>query len=135
MKILTTLMMIGLGLTAASLVPPAAAIPGLRQDEDPPAESGPSLEERVEALERENAGIKAELKAHQEQLTRTYNWLRLLPAAADALDAKMDQARRDGFEAAGPNPRSKKAVLDALKDFATAMKTENPALPKNPSKK
>lgn len=135
MKILTLFLMTGLGLTAAAVVPPAVATPVSIQDEDPPAGSDPisDLEQRVEALEKANGELTARLQAQEELLAKAYAWMKSLPGAGAALRAKVEEARRDGFEKAGPNPRSKKAVLDGLAAFAGAMSAANPAAsPKSP---
>lgn len=92
------------------------------------SENPQDLGERVEKLEKqlEAADAQSEEQAKQiaslqEAQALTSAWFKGLPPAIAALNEKMDQARRDGFEKAGPNPRSKKAVLDGIKSFAHSL--------------
>ena len=127
MKLMTLVLALGLGLTAVSVVPPVAAAP---QDEEPSTDDVAALEKRVAELEALNKGLVERMDAQQELIDRAYAWMKSLPAAGSMLQEKVAAARRDGFEKAGPNPRSKKAVLDGLHDFAAALSTANPAAPK-----
>lgn len=127
MKLLTLVIVLGLGMTAVSIVPPVAAAP---QEEEPSSDDVAALEKRVAELEVLNKGLSERLDAQQELIDRAYAWMKGLPAAGSMLQQKVAEARRDGFEKAGPNPRSKKAVLDGLHGFAAALANGNPAAPK-----
>ncbi len=110
--------------------------PGSRAAESPATTLAPQdeltervkkLEERVDKLESEKAALELSVAAHQKLLKDTFSWLASLPKAADALSDGMDQARKLGFEAAGPNPKAKAEVLESLKGFARALNAGNPA--------
>ena len=86
------------------------------------------LGEKVQALEKQLAEAQLRdaeqtkrLEALETAQARTEAWFRGLPPALEALHGKMAQARKDGFEKAGPNPRSKKAVLDGIQAFSRAL--------------
>jgi hypothetical protein len=91
-------------------------------------DSPQDLGERVEKLEKQLLAADArdlvqakQIADLQEAQARTAAWFKGLPPALEALNQKMDDARRDGFEKAGPNPRSKKAVLDGIKAFTRSI--------------
>ncbi|MEE9392919.1 MAG: hypothetical protein V3W41_10480 [Planctomycetota bacterium] len=79
------------------------------------------LAKRVADLERELASSREALAAVEKRVANMDAWFKRLPVACKALNGKMDEARKSGFEFAGPNPKAKAAVLDGLKSFAAAL--------------
>ena len=80
----------------------------------------------MELLTKSNAVLEQKAAAHEELLRGVYAWLRTLPAATQGLVAKVDSARENGFEKAGPNPRAKTDVLEGLRAFARSLNAANP---------
>lgn len=93
------------------------------------------LRRRVRKLEEHMALVDANLANHQELLKGIFGWFRELPTKCTTLDESMDNARKNGFEYAGPNPRAKSNVLDGLKSFAKSLRNGNPAFPQASTKK
>ena len=99
-----------------------------------------SLTTRVTVLEaalarsEENEGVLLRRLEKSEQiLVGVLDWFARLGPAGESLIAAMNSAREHGFEMAGPNPRSKTAVLEGLKSFAADLQAANPVRP--PEKK
>ncbi len=85
------------------------------------------LTKRVEKLEADKAVLEVKIKAQAKLLGQIYAWLRSVPEACAALEASVLEARKNGFEKAGPNPRAKRNVLEGLRSFADALNAKNPA--------
>lgn len=85
------------------------------------------LKERCAKLEDRCTKAEARAKVLEEFAQKSREWFDGLPALCNALDQKMESARTNGFEKAGPNPDAKKDVLDGLKAFAKALQAKTPA--------
>lgn len=84
-----------------------------------------ALKEQAQKAEDRLALVEKKAKDTEAALAVVEKWLAAVPAACTALDAKMDSARVNGFEKAGPNPDAKRDVLDGLKAFAKALAAAN----------
>ena len=87
------------------------------------------LKLKVEKLTLENATLTSKIRTHEAVLADVFVFFRALPKACEALDKKMDEARQNGFEKAGPNPLSKTDVLDGIKHFTIALRAADPTRP------
>lgn len=83
-----------------------------------PAPAPPTLEERVAALEQQIAAQHAEIERLARLTAGTTLGVQRLSAAAQA-------ARDAGFEAAGPNPAARTALLAGFEELAAAVKEAN----------
>jgi hypothetical protein len=54
----------------------------------------------------------------ERRLDRIDAWFRSMRSASELLDAAANEARRNGFEHAGPNPMARTNVLEGMKGFA-----------------
>ena len=88
------------------------------------------LRTRVEKLEEGARRSEAATKLQDEKIVALQSFVKALPQACQGLDQRMDSARANGFEEAGPNPKAKTDVLEGLKGFAKALNTANPYAPK-----
>lgn len=79
------------------------------------------LEKRLAEADEARAEQGRRLAALEESQARTQAWFQSLGPALNALHGKMDEARKNGFEKAGPNPRAKKAVLDGIQSFSKSL--------------
>ncbi len=102
-----------------------AAVTASPQDEM--AQKLEALTKRVSELEASKVAMEVKVKTQGALLGEVYSWMRSLPSASSALVKSMDEARKNGFEAAGPNPMAKTNVLEGLKSFAEALNASNPA--------
>jgi hypothetical protein len=80
-----------------------------RQDE-----SAKKIEILARALEVE----KRRTTDLEKRLDRIDLWFRSMRSAAELLDGAANEARRNGFEQAGPNALSRLNVLEGMKGFA-----------------
>ncbi|MEZ6196284.1 MAG: hypothetical protein R3F20_11260 [Planctomycetota bacterium] len=127
-------------MTKSILPAVAAALLALGGPALAPAPAPQDLGEQVAALEKQvleaqtaRQELELRTKKLEDDLATVQAWLGGLPAALTALDGKMNDARRDGFEAAGPNPRAKKAVLDGIKSFAATLSQGLKPAPEKPA--
>lgn len=86
------------------------------------------LKDRCTKLEERCTKAEARAKELEEFAQKSREWFDALPALCNALDQKMESARTNGFEKAGPNPEAKKDVLDGLKAFAKSLPAKTPAV-------
>lgn len=115
-----------LGLALAS---PNLSVATSTQD---PAEEIKALKEAVAKLEETGKKEGEKVKAIEAELAKIQAWFKALPAVCKDLDARVDSARANGFEKAGPNPDAKKDVLDGLKSLAKALNAANPVVKPEP---
>ena len=119
-------------LTISLVLPQPASGSSVKEDssvvvQDESTSKLDELTKRVEKLELEKTTLDLQVKTQSALLADIYGWLRSLPSASLLLNANLDEARRDGFTKAGPNPRSKEKVLDSLQKFSLALNALNPA--------
>jgi hypothetical protein len=87
------------------------------QDTRPQDDTAKKVDLLIRALELE----KRRTTDLEQRLDRIDAWFRSMRDASDMLDAAANEARRNGFEQAGPNALSKSNVLDGMKSFAAEM--------------
>jgi hypothetical protein len=62
----------------------------------------------------------------QARVERIEAWFNMVRSASEILDSAANEARREGFEAAGANPLSRAHVLDGMKSFASELSRNVP---------
>ena len=106
------------------------AVARLRETQD----ENTGLRKQIADLERRLTVAETNIATNQVLMKKIFTWFRALPATCEALDGAMNDARKNGFEYAAPNPRAKTNVLDGLKAFAAALESGNPAASPKDSK-
>ena len=120
-----------MGLTVFALISSLIALPMLRGAVPQDQEKDPVM--RIQELEKTVADQQGRIESLEFQVDRLNQLANALVAGATALDQAVDQSRKDGFEWAGPNPKSKTELLNGLKNLAgqihkaSAPKEEAPA--------
>ncbi len=76
------------------------------------------LEARVAALSKTVEAEKQAAATLRETVRRLEARFQALATGARALDRAADEARRNGFESAGANPRARTDILEGLKGLA-----------------
>jgi hypothetical protein len=96
----------------------AVPIQDSRQDE-----TKKKIDDLVRALD-----VQKKKTANLElRVERIENWFAAVRAACDVLDGAANEARRNGFEQAGPNALAHTNVLEGLKAFAAELTRTAPA--------
>lgn len=96
----------------------AFALPTQDVRQDDSVKKIDALTKNVETLTRALEAEKRRASANEKRLDQIETWFLSLRAACEAFDASANEARKNGFEAAGANPLAKSNVLDGMKKFA-----------------
>jgi hypothetical protein len=87
----------------------------------PTQDSRPSDAKRIDTLSRALDLEKKKTAELQARVERIENWFAMVRSASDMLDSAVNEARRNGFESAGPNPLARTQLLDGMKSFAVEL--------------
>jgi hypothetical protein len=89
----------------------AFALPSQDSKQDETAKKIDALTKALEIQTRRTSELAA-------RVDRIESWLLTVRTASALLDGAADEARRNGFESAGPNPAARTNVLEGMKGFA-----------------
>jgi hypothetical protein len=105
----------------------AFALPTQDARQDDTAKKIENLTKSVETLTKALEAEKRRASANEKRLDQIEAWFLALRAACESFDASANEARKNGFEAAGANPLSKSNVLDGMKKFASDLTRTAPS--------
>ncbi len=87
------------------------------------------LEKKVAALESARQELEAQVLGHETKLAKQAAFFARMVSLTQSLEQQIEDAKKKGFLAAGPNPAAKEALLDGLTTFSEGLRQASPVAP------
>ncbi|HGY91384.1 MAG TPA: hypothetical protein ENK43_09450 [Planctomycetes bacterium] len=91
------------------------------------------LEKKVKDMEASHQQLAAQVERHKTMLAKQAVFFERMVALTQSLENQIEEAKKKGFLAAGPNPAAKEALLTGLTTFSQGLRQASPIPP--PAKK
>ncbi len=91
------------------------------------------LEKRVKELEASHEQLETQVQNHKAMLAKQAVFFERMVGLTRSLEKQIEDAKKKGFLAAGPNPAAKEALLTGLTTFSEGLRQASPVPP--PAKK